>query len=122
MTPHPRSHGAWLILAALLPLAGCGRSDDADQPAIPPRPHVPGQPDVGFVVTPDLIVDKMLELAEVRPDDIVYDLGCGDGRIVIAAAKKYGVKKAVGIEIDPKLVEQARERVRANGVERLVHI
>jgi predicted RNA methylase len=74
-----------------------------------------------FVATPDPVVDRMLELAEIRPDDVVYDLGCGDGRIVIAAAKKYGVK-AVGIEIDPKLVEQAKGNVKTKGVEHLVTI
>ncbi len=112
--------GAGLALTLLVPLAasGCGRADDAAR-EIPP--HVPGRPDVIFVATHDRIVDRMLELAEVRPDDVVYDLGCGDGRIVIAAAKKYGAR-AVGIEIDPKLVEQAKENVRKNQVEHLVTI
>jgi SAM-dependent methyltransferase len=114
--------GAGLALTILVPLAasGCGRADDAGKEA-PARPHVPGQPDVGFIVTDDRIVDRMLELAEVRPDDVVYDLGCGDGRIVIAAAKKYGAR-AVGIEIDPQLVEQAKENVKKGRVEHLVTI
>jgi cyclopropane fatty-acyl-phospholipid synthase-like methyltransferase len=63
----------------------------------------------------------MLALAGVRKGDVVYDLGAGDGRIVIAAAKKYGVK-AVGYEIDPGLAKLARENVRKQGVEKLVEI
>jgi ribosomal protein L11 methylase PrmA len=104
----------------LVPLVGCGRGDDADKEA-PSRPRVPGQPDVAYFPTPESIVDKMLEMAEIQPDDVVYDLGCGDGRIVIAAAKKHGVK-AVGVEIDPKLVEQAKGNVKKNEVEHLVTI
>jgi len=63
----------------------------------------------------------MLRLAGVKKGDIVYDLGSGDGRVVIAAAKQYGVK-AVGFEIDPGLVKLARENVRREGVEKLVEI
>jgi len=63
----------------------------------------------------------MLALAGVKKGDVVYDLGAGDGRMVIAAAKKYGVK-AVGFEIDPGLVKLARENVRKQGVEKLVEI
>ncbi len=63
----------------------------------------------------------MLALAAVKRGDVVYDLGAGDGRVVIAAARKYGVK-AVGFEIDPGLVKLARENVRKQGVEKLVQI
>ena len=62
--------------------------------------------------TPPVIVRKMLELAQVRLGDIVYDLGCGDARIPIAAVKEYGAKKAVGYEINPYLYEQATQDVR----------
>jgi SAM-dependent methyltransferase len=79
------------------------------------------QPDVVYVPTPQPVVDKMLELAGVRKGDVVYDLGCGDGRIVVTAAKKYGVK-AVGIDIDPKRIKEARENVEKGDVEELVTI
>ncbi len=61
------------------------------------------QYDVPFVPTDYAVVDSMLSAAGAGKNDIVYDLGCGDGRIVIAAAKKYGVKKAVGIDLDPMM-------------------
>ena len=73
------------------------------------------QPDVIYVPTPQPVVDAMLELADVKRTDVVYDLGSGDGRILIAAAKKYGAR-GVGIEIDPSLVKQARENAAAAGV------
>ena len=65
-------------------------------------------PDIHFTPTRHEVADKMLKLADVTPDDIVYDLGSGDGRIPIIAAQKYGAK-GVGIEIDPKLVELSWE-------------
>jgi SAM-dependent methyltransferase len=68
-----------------------------------------------FVVTPVDVVDRMLRLAAVGPRDIVYDLGSGDGRIVIAAAKTFGAR-GVGLDIDPALVAQATANARAAGV------
>ena len=73
-------------------------------------------PDIYFVGTPQPIVDAMLRLARVTSDDVVYDLGSGDGRIVIIAAQKYGAR-GVGIEIDPKLVARSRDIAREAGVE-----
>jgi SAM-dependent methyltransferase len=73
------------------------------------------QPDVVFVPTPQPVVEAMLDLAQVNATDVVYDLGSGDGRIVITAAKKYGAH-GVGIEMDPVLVKQAREKAAAAGV------
>lgn len=79
------------------------------------------RPDVIFVPTPPEVVDKMLELAQVTKDDLVYDLGCGDGIIVVTAAKKYGCQ-AIGYDIDPQRVKESRERVRENNVGHLVRI
>jgi len=78
-------------------------------------------PDVVFVATPQEVVDKMLELAKVKKGDLVYDLGCGDGRIVVTAAKKYGCK-AVGYEINPLQVKESLENVEKNKVGHLVTI
>jgi len=75
--------------------------------------------EIPFVPTPIDVVDKMLELAEVKKGDVVYDLGSGDGRIVIRAAKKYGVR-AVGIEMDRLLLDKARKDAKAAGVSHLV--
>jgi SAM-dependent methyltransferase len=83
--------------------------------------EAPRKPDVIYVPTPQPVVDKMLELAKVTSDDLVYDLGCGDGRIVVTAAKRYGAR-AVGFEIDPERVAEARENVRQSGVEDRVTI
>src|SRR5438094_4672263 len=74
---------------------------------------------VPYVPTPIEVVDKMLELAEVKKGDVIYDLGSGDGRIVIRAAKKYGAR-AVGIEMDSMLLEKARNDAKAAGVSHLV--
>jgi tRNA G37 N-methylase Trm5 len=79
------------------------------------------EPDVMFVPTPMPAVEKMLEMAEIKPGDVVYDLGCGDGRIVVTAAKKYGVK-AIGFDIDPQRIRESLENVRTNGVQQLVTI
>jgi SAM-dependent methyltransferase len=72
-----------------------------------------------YVRTPEKVVSAMLKLAGVNATDIVYDLGCGDGRIVIAAAQQYGAH-GVGIDIDPERVQEARENARKAGVEALV--
>jgi precorrin-6B methylase 2 len=73
------------------------------------------------IPTPQIVVDKMLEAGHVTADDVVYDLGSGDGRIVITAAQKYGAR-AVGIEIMPDLCRKARARVRELGLEDRVRI
>ncbi len=71
--------------------------------------------DVPYVPTPNSIVEAMLDLAEVTANDIVYDLGCGDGRIVITAVKKYGAR-GVGIDLNPARVEEAEANAKAAGV------
>jgi len=97
------------------PAAAGGSAGGVVEPA-PPR-----TPDVLYVPTPEVVVARMLELARVGRDDVVYDLGCGDGRIVILAAQRYGAR-GLGVDIDPALVAEARSNVAAAGVEKLVRI
>src|SRR3954447_9456842 len=75
--------------------------------------------DVPYVPTPNPVVDGMLKLAGVTAADTVYDLGCGDGRIVISAAKDYGAK-GVGVDINPERVQEARENAKRANVEEKV--
>lgn len=85
-----------------------------------------GQPDASkslapYVPTPMEVVEEMLKLADVKSTDIVYDLGCGDGRIVVMAAKKYGAR-GVGVDYDPQRVREARALAKKEGVEKKVKI
>jgi SAM-dependent methyltransferase len=82
-----------------------------------PKPR--RQPDVPYVPSTEQAVEAMLKLAEVKKSDILYDLGCGDGRIVVGAAKLFGAH-AVGIDINPVRIKEARENARQAGVENLV--
>ena len=82
-------------------------------------PHRPSRtplrsPDVIFVPTPQEVVDAMLKLAKVTKNDVVYDLGSGDGRIPITAAKTYGAR-GVGIDIDPQRIKEATENLKTSG-------
>ena len=77
------------------------------------------EPDVIFVPTPQAVVDAMLKLGEVRKGDILYDLGSGDGRIVVSAAKEYGIH-AVGIDINPQRIAEANENAKKNNMTDLV--
>ena len=72
-----------------------------------------------YVPSPPEVVDRMLSLAGVTKADVVYDLGCGDGRIPIAAAKTYGAR-GVGLDIDPRRIDESRANAKAAGVEHLV--
>jgi ribosomal protein L11 methylase PrmA len=83
-------------------------------PAAQAQPQL-RDPDVIFVPTPQSVVDAMLKLAKVTKDDVVYDLGCGDGRIVITAAKQFGAR-GVGIDIDPKRIQESNANAVAAGV------
>ncbi len=103
----------WTVALAVV-LTGLAWSEEEA-----PKPR--RTPDVVFVPTPHEAVEIMLRLADVQKDDIVYDLGCGDGRIVIAAAKKAGCK-AWGFDIDPQRVKESKENVKKNKVEHLVTI
>ncbi len=77
--------------------------------------------DVPYWATPQPIVDAMLELAEVKASDLVYDLGCGDARILVTAAQRYGAR-GFGVDLDPRRVAEARSNARSNGVDHLVRI
>jgi protein-L-isoaspartate O-methyltransferase len=100
VTSTSRRAAAFPAFAALILAASCGRH--------------PGQ-DVRYEPTPMQVVRSMLELAGVKPGDVVYDLGSGDGRIVITAAREFGAR-GVGIEIHPPLIERARRHAREAGV------
>jgi cyclopropane fatty-acyl-phospholipid synthase-like methyltransferase len=94
------------LAAALIALSATALAQ-SQQPARPP--------DVFYVPTPQAVVDAMLDLAHVTQADVVYDLGCGDGRIPVTAAQKYGAR-GVGIDIDPKRIEEATENAKLAGV------
>lgn len=104
MKPMPIAVPRRRILAAGLMLPLAARAQTSPPPL-----------DVPYVPTPPEVVAKMLEMAEVRRGDMVYDLGCGDGRIVIAAAREFGAR-GVGIDIDPQRIAEAKANAIAAGV------
>jgi protein-L-isoaspartate O-methyltransferase len=110
----PRSRSALLLtvlaVAATSAALVAGRTPQGAQPTPNLAP---------FSATPQEVVDRMLQMAEVKKTDVVYDLGSGDGRLVITAAKRYGAR-GVGIDIDPALITQSRANARKEGVENLV--
>jgi SAM-dependent methyltransferase len=105
-----RLMSSWALVIALAAAA---------QPAAAPGRQAAGQPsrtpDVAFIPTPDAVIQEMLTGAHVGKDDVVYDLGCGDGRIVITAATQFGAR-GVGIDIDPARIREARENAEKAGV------
>lgn len=105
-------------MPALLGFAFCfvcvGVSSCAKAPSA-----TPPIPDVVFVPTPFQVVDQMLDVARVKSGDVLFDLGSGDGRIVIAAAKRFGIR-ATGIDIDPRRIAESRVNADTAGVSRLV--
>jgi cyclopropane fatty-acyl-phospholipid synthase-like methyltransferase len=98
------------MLIAILLATIAGYAFQAAAPAQPAR-----TPDVVYVPTPQPVVDAMLEMAKVTSADVVYDLGCGDGRIPVTAATKYGAR-GVGIDIDPRRIEEANANAKAANV------
>jgi SAM-dependent methyltransferase len=100
------SAGTGFLLVASPALKAAGLA--ARQPSLAP-----------YVPTPQDVVERMLELANVGKDDVVYDLGSGDGRLVITAAKKYGAK-GVGVDIDPERISEAKANAEKAGVQSLV--
>lgn len=105
-----------LALVVVIALLGVGApASTAWAQEVPSAPADSIEKGAPYVPTPRHVVMRMLELADVTADDVVYDLGSGDGRIVIAAAKEFGAR-GVGVEIDSQLVERARRRARQAGV------
>jgi SAM-dependent methyltransferase len=102
----------FLLVAAMLPPGAAQNGDDIKEMRTP---------DVVYVGTPYDVISRMLQMAQVKKSDLVYDLGCGDGRIVVLAAQKYGCK-AVGYDIDPVRVRESRANVAKNNVGKLVEI
>jgi SAM-dependent methyltransferase len=100
-----------LVFAAAFLAAAAAAQESATEPE-----H---KPDVPFVTTPQYVVTAMMQLAEVKPADIVYDLGCGDGRMVITAARDFGAH-GVCIEINPDLLQRARDNAARDGVEKMI--
>lgn len=135
----PQSKLFVLTLFAVLTIAGCtqsGAQSPGEQktkpttnaatpsttttttPAQEPTPATSQSrtPDVIYVPTPPEVVEAMLKVAGVGKDDILYDLGSGDGRIPVTAVQKYGVKRAVGIDIDPQRIKEANDNAKTAGV------
>lgn len=96
-----------MLAALLLALAGMPAFSQQEQPA--------RKPDVPYVPTPQPVVDKMLDMAKVGKGDVVYDLGCGDGRIVITAARERGAR-GVGIDLNPERIAEAKANAASAGV------
>ena len=113
----------WLSSAGLLAaaLAGCGGAAPERTTAAPPAATAPAPPkqdaelDVPYVPTPTVVVDRMLEMAKVKKGDVVYDLGSGDGRIVITAAQKYGAR-GIGYDLNPQRIAESNENAKKAGV------
>jgi SAM-dependent methyltransferase len=105
----------FLTALGLAGAAGLARAADHRLPLLAQAAPRSRTPDVIFVPTPNDVVNKMLELAQVTAKDVVYDLGCGDGRIVITAAQRYGCR-GVGIDIDPERIREATENVQKGKV------
>ena len=112
------NRSCWMFVAVvgLVAAAAFSVAQEAVKERAPKR-----TPDVIYVPTPQGVVEKMLEVAGVKKTDVVYDLGCGDGRIPVTAAKKYGCK-AFGFDIDPQRVKESRENIEKNKVGNLVTV
>lgn len=107
-----------ILLALLAALAACGAAARDPLPG-PLAQEAAAKPDVIFVPTPQELVDDMLRLVDLKAGDVLYDLGSGDGRIAVTAAKRYRVR-AVGIDIDPRRIRDANQNAAKAGVSKLV--
>lgn len=115
----PRSWRGFLAAPLVLAWAVAATSGTAAAQSAPAGTARQSSSLAPFVPTPQDVVERMLQLANVTKDDVVYDLGSGDGRLVITAAKKYGAR-GVGVDIDPDRVEESRANAKREGVEHLV--
>jgi precorrin-6B methylase 2 len=107
---------ASILLAFALSVGAQTAAQQAPQaPAAAPQKTL-RQPDVIFVPTPHEVVEAMLKVAKVGKDDVLYDLGSGDGRIPITAAQKYGIARGIGIDISPERIKEANENLSKAGV------
>ena len=100
----------FVLISALVVMSATSLAGQAAQTQAPTR-----TPDVIFVPTPQEVVDAMLNVAKVGPNDVIYDLGSGDGRIPVTAAKRFGAR-GVGIDIDPQRIREANENAKKEGV------
>lgn len=107
---HRRHLAMFAAIGLMAASVTCARATAAEEKSEEPR-----RPDVVYVPTPNDVVEKMLDTAKVKKGDVVYDLGCGDGRIVVAAAKRGA--KATGFDIDPQRIKEANENVEKNKVQ-----
>ena len=98
---------SWAAACAVVLACACALAQEPQQEV---------RKDVPYVPTPQEVVDEMLRMANVGKDDVVYDLGCGDGRLVITAVKKFGAKRGVGVDIDPQRIKESNENAQAAGV------
>ncbi len=109
----------WLVV--LVSAIAIAAANGCEQPPAPEQAALRA-PDVPYEPTPHSVVTEMLKLAQVGANDVVYDLGCGDGRIVIAAAKQFGAR-GVCVDIDPKRIRESRANAERSGVaERIVFL
>jgi ribosomal protein L11 methylase PrmA len=117
-----RTPFATLVVLALWSAASPAASSDSGMALLAQAQRAQKElrtPDVIYVPTPQEVVEDMLRLVDVRKGDVLYDLGCGDGRIPITAARLYGIR-AVGIDIDPQRIAEAKENAKKAGVTHLV--
>jgi tRNA G37 N-methylase Trm5 len=117
MSSLPRFLALPLLTVITLAVAGAPRAEHATAPGQVAQEQPASL--APYVPTPQDVVERMLELAQVTKNDVVYDLGSGDGRIPITAAQKYGAR-GVGVDIDPERIAEARENAKRAGVEHLV--
>ncbi|TCT06825.1 SAM-dependent methyltransferase [Aquabacter spiritensis] len=120
MSPHHQcTHArasALFLVASVFVAAPAFAQSPAPAPAAPAATQAPLRLDVPYVPTPESVVDRMLKMGEVGKDDFVIDLGSGDGRIAIAAVKERGARGAMGVDINPERIKEAKANAEAAGV------